>query len=114
MTETESKWAERIRQWRASGKTAEEFATGQGFEGSTLRYWSSELNRRTRESKPVAAPARAVRATPRVRVVRVRASSLRAADALMIVAVGAARIELHAGFDRALLREVVDALGATS
>jgi hypothetical protein len=30
----------------------------------------------------------------------------------MVVAVGAARIVVRAGFDRALLRDIVDALGA--
>jgi transposase len=114
MTETEAKWAERIRRWRASGKTAKEFAGGQGFEGSTLRYWASMLKRRdsSKRAKAVAARApqtRPVAATP-VRLVRVRPMR-RAPAGSMVVAVGAARIELRRGFDHALLREVVATLG---
>jgi hypothetical protein len=37
MTETQEKWVERIREWRASGQTAREYAQGRGFEASTLR-----------------------------------------------------------------------------
>ncbi len=43
MTATEAKWAARVRDWRASGKSAEAFAVGQAFESSTLRYWASRL-----------------------------------------------------------------------
>ena len=45
MTETEAKWSERVREWRAGGKSAEEFAEGRGFKGSTLRYWASSLRK---------------------------------------------------------------------
>jgi hypothetical protein len=37
------KWAERVSERRQRGKSAEEFAESRGFEGSTLRYWSSRL-----------------------------------------------------------------------
>jgi putative endopeptidase len=43
MAGTQARWAERVQAWRASGKTAEEFATGLNFEASTLRYWASRL-----------------------------------------------------------------------
>jgi len=43
MTPTETKWAARIEAWRASAKTAEEFAAGQGYEPSTLKFWASKL-----------------------------------------------------------------------
>jgi hypothetical protein len=101
MTETETKWAERVRRWRASDKTASEFARGQGFEASTLRYWASRLNRLP---EAVAKPA------ARVRVLRVRRVEREAAGEPMTVTVGAARIEVRAGFDRALLRELIAAL----
>src|SRR5512140_2341199 len=104
MTETESKWSERVREWRSSGKTAEQFAEGRGFEPTTLRYWASRLGRpRTSASGP--------RATPRVSMVRVERAGAETAPAV-VIAIGAARIEVRAGFDRALLGEVVAALGA--
>jgi hypothetical protein len=36
MTKTDAKWLERIRHWKESGRTAEEFAVGQPFKASTL------------------------------------------------------------------------------
>ena len=45
MTDTETKWTERVRAWRASGRTAREFAEGQEFKPSTLTYWASQLRR---------------------------------------------------------------------
>src|SRR6478672_6320109 len=101
MTETEAKWSERVREWRSSGKTAEQFADGRGFEPSTLRYWASRLGR-PRQS---AAEPRATRRVPMMRVERGGAG--RAAAPPIVIAIGAARIEVHAGFDRALLGEVV-------
>ncbi|WP_437842463.1 IS66 family insertion sequence element accessory protein TnpA [Sorangium sp. So ce1153] len=34
-------WSERVRAWRESGETAEEFARSPGFAASTLHGWSS-------------------------------------------------------------------------
>lgn len=106
MTDTEAKWAERVRSWRASGKTAEEFAGGLGFQASTLRYWASRLK---------TAPARAAKAPSIVRVVR-PASALVAREAppgasSLEVCVGVARVVVRHGFDAELLRDVVVALG---
>ena len=105
MTETEAKWSERVREWRASGKTAEEFAEGRGFKGSTLRYWASTLRR----AETGTGRAR----KPRVRLVRV-VTRPAAAGASLEVAVGAARVTVRPGFDALLLRQLVDALGGAS
>ena len=43
MTETETKWSERVREWKSSGRTAKEFAEGRDFKASTLVYWASCL-----------------------------------------------------------------------
>lgn len=107
MTETETKWSERVRDWRASGKSAEEYAEGRGFKGSTLRYWASNLRRvapAAAEASP--GPAR----VPMLRVVR-RAASI---PATIEVAVGGARVVVREGFDGALLRQVIAALGGES
>jgi hypothetical protein len=105
MTETETKWSERVRDWRASGKSAEEYAEGQGFKGSTLRFWASNLRRV--EAAP-SAPAK-----PRVRMLRVVARSP-SSDASIEVVVGKMRVVVRRGFDAALLRQVFDALGGDS
>jgi hypothetical protein len=105
VTETETKWAERVRQWRASGKACKEFAAGQDFKPSTLRYWASELNRRSPKEAKVSTSA------TRVRLVRVQPVARRPSDEPIVVTIGGARVEVRAGFDRALLREVLEALG---
>ncbi len=109
MTETETKWAERVRAWRASGRTAREFAEGQESRPSTLTYWASQL-RRLASTESGADGKRA----PRVRMVQVVArAAVASREDTVVVAVGTARIVVRAGFDRALLREVIEALGAS-
>lgn len=43
MMETESKCAERIREWTPSRQSAAECVQGRGFQASTLRWWASRL-----------------------------------------------------------------------
>ena len=91
---TEETWAKRVEAWRASGETADVFAQGQGYEGSTLRWWSSRLGR---------ASPQFLRLVPKASAVQV--------DAGLVVEVGHARVRVMAGFDTKLLAEVVAALG---
>jgi hypothetical protein len=106
MTETETKWAERVREWKASGQVAEDYARGRGFAVATLRWWSSRLGRGAMSSRP---PAR----TAPVRMVRV-VRAARPTASVLTVRVGAAQVEVPAGFDRTLLRELVAALGGAA
>jgi hypothetical protein len=109
MTDTETKWTERVRAWRASGRTAREFAEGQDFKPSTLTYWASQLRRST----PAEGDGAGKRA-PRVRMVQVVGKAVAApCEETVVVAVGTARIVVRVGFDRGLLREVVEALGGS-
>jgi hypothetical protein len=109
MTDTETKWTERVRAWRASGRTAREFAEGQEFKPSTLTYWASQL-RRSGSAEGGGAGKRA----SRVRMVRVVGKASAAPrEETVVVAVGTARIVVREGFDRGLLREVVEALGGS-
>jgi hypothetical protein len=92
---TRETWAKRVEAWRGSGESAEVFAEGKGYEGSTLRWWSSQLKR---DEQP-----RFLRLVPK--------ESATHADAGLVVEVGHARVRVKAGFDRSLLAEVVSALG---
>jgi hypothetical protein len=106
-TETATKWATRVRDWRASGKAAADFAAGKPFAASTLRWWASHAAVAAAKLAPreeIAAVA------PRVRMVRVEPAPRATSDALVVTVAGA-RIEVRTGFDHALLRDVVDALG---
>ncbi len=94
-----------MREWRASGQSAAEYARGHGLAESTLRWWASRLGKRAQKRDDCA-----VRMLPVLRAAR-PTSSPRAA---LTVRVGAAQIEVGAGFDASLLREVVQALGGAS
>ena len=104
MTETETKWSERVREWKSSGRTAKEFAEGRDFKASTLVYWASCLR------KGIGGAARTKEREPHVRMVRVVPTTVRVEDTI-VVAIGAARVAVRTGFDPALLRQVVRALG---
>jgi hypothetical protein len=91
---TEETWARRVESWRASGETADAFAQDKGYEGSTLRWWSSRLGRGSPQF---------LRLVPKARAVEV--------DAGLVVEVGRACVRVKAGFDAKLLAEVVAALG---
>lgn len=94
-TATEVQWQGIVRAWRESGKTAREFAKGQEYAASTLRYWSSRLER--------SQTPRFVRLVPKPAVT--------AAVSGLVVEVGSARVRVASGFDPLLLAQVVRALG---
>lgn len=126
MTETESRWAARAAAWRASGQTAPEFREDKDFEPGGLRYWAGRLRKgeqgaRAQEARAARvvhaaqpAPA-AVDAAPaeRVRLARVvrRAQPAPAPETAIVIEVGAARLAVRRGFDREVLRTVLDVLG---
>jgi len=106
MTATETKWVNRVREWQASGRTAPDYARGRGFAPSTLVWWSSRL--RSGALGDAVASTTSGSTVRMARVVRVPPSA-----GTLRVTVGGAGIEVGSGFDPALLREVVEALGGT-
>src|SRR5437868_9079754 len=106
MTETQAKWAARVSEWRQSGKPAEEFAEGRGFEGSTLRYWSSRLKHGTDTVATETPPVRMARVVRRSKLSS-GATAEATAEAGIVMEVGAARVTVRRGFDPLLLRELV-------
>lgn len=105
MTATQAKWQERVQAWRASGKTAEEYASSLDFEPSTLRYWSSRLKT---ESAAKPTMARVVRTRGRGKA----GGQLPSDGAQVEIAIGGARIIVRRGFDAELLSQVARALGS--
>jgi len=94
---TRAKWVERVREWRASGESAPEFAGRHGYAATTLLWWSSQLSRG-------ASPAF-------VQVVgKGASSSSRPPSSEVVVEVGSVRVRVQEGFDGALLADVVRAL----
>jgi len=98
MTDNEAVWAERVEEFRRSGKTAPAFAEGRGYTASALKYWDRKLK---------ATPARPIALA---RVVRPGTVVLSApADGLDLLVAGV-RIVVRRGFDAELVRELVAAL----
>ena len=117
--QTREKWAARIRDWRASGKSAEDFAADKDYEGASLRWAASQVGGEStepvaRKPAPAGMPRRRPRrsaskpAPPRFAPVRVRRPPPTIAE--MVVEVGGARIRVCRGADMDLLGDVVRAL----
>ena len=112
---TRATWVARIEEWKRSGKTAEEFAAGQPFSGGTLTWRASQLRHRpgdVRGESAARGPSRRRRVSADSKIVLAevvrRAPELR--DESLVVEVANARIAVRAGFDKALLCDVVAAL----
>lgn len=125
--ETEAKWVERIREWRASGLSAENFARTKGYKASTLCWAASQVRRSAELAAPTSprsgeaqgggraerqTPSSSKAPAPRFLPVRPRAAEMTVAE--MVVEIGAARVRVLRGFDASLLGEVVRALGGSS
>jgi hypothetical protein len=106
---TQAIWAERVREWRASGLSAEAFVEGKDYRGSSLRWADARLRAGGSRSSDGPADAGASR-SPRFVPLRARASEPQGA---VVVEVGPARVHVSAGFSVALLGEVVRALAAS-
>jgi hypothetical protein len=111
MTKTDEKWAERIRQWQESGKTAEDFTRGQPYKASTLKWRAADLRRQAEGStrygkgRASAEPIRMARV-----VVRGGDKVAKPSAGLLVVEVSGARISLSRGFDAELFADVVRVL----
>lgn len=89
-------WMTRIADYRASGLTMTAWCQAHSFSKEQLKYWI----RKTKTTSPSKRPQHFVPLT----------TTEESAVSSLIVHIGKARIELHAGFDPQLLREVVQAL----
>lgn len=102
-----SEWADRVRAWRESGLSAEEFAKPGGYRAQLLQWWASELARR---SSPSPIVARRRRSKPKVVMARLVRREEPVEETLAIRIAGAV-IAVSRGFDAQLLRDVVSVLG---
>jgi transposase len=103
-------WRRRVDEWRASGLTSSAFAEGREFSAGGLRHWAYQLKTTAPTmTRPSKAPNPRIRMA---RVLRVAAPEALAAEPTVAVEVGAARVVVRAGFDRATLDAVLDVLSA--
>ena len=101
-----SEWSARVQAWRASGKRAADFCAGREYSAKSLQWWSSRLKRMPAQAE--------VRRVPLARVVRTPVGPHGVRSGILVVQLGAARVEVSAGVDRALLAMVLEALVTAS
>jgi hypothetical protein len=102
-----SEWAARVRAWRASGESADEFAPRHGWNARTLTWWASRLRRsRSASASPTPSPVGFVRLVAR----RDEEGRERRAGAIEVVLERGPTVRVEPGADLDLLRAVVDAL----
>ncbi len=98
-------WTERVRAWRASGESANEFCRGAGYAANTLRWWSSKLKKESSANL----------ASSEIRLAKVvrTGSPKEAAGSAIVIEIprSGIRIGIERGVDRATLAIVLDTLG---
>lgn len=104
MSDTATKWRQRVAGWRASGETAETYSTGRGFTAGTLRWWASRLRRADPIAGPVVRLAQVVRAPP------VQRDEVPRGTAVIELPDIRVRITVASDTDRAVLAMVLDVL----
>ena len=102
-------WSKRLAEWRASGLTAKEFCAKHDLRLSGLRYWTYRLRAAEKASKPSA--VRLVPVTVKPQDAPPPTLQVEPPKSAVTIELGAARIMVPAGVDRATLKLVLDVLG---
>jgi hypothetical protein len=106
-----AEWKRLVEDWRASGESAEAYGARAGVRAKTLAWWSSELARRGRVTKPV---ERAPAVTFLPVAVRGTESTARASGVLARVEVGEFTVQVFSNANTALVAELCRALAGHS
>lgn len=118
MTGKAKLWRKRVREWRASGLTSEQFSEGRGFRAGLLRNWAFRLGEsqprkvltpelRMARVVPTAAPRAAAAVEP---AGGTSVSDIASEAAALVVELGQARVSVRPGFDRAALAAVLEVI----
>jgi len=106
-------WAQRVSEWKSSGLTSTAYCRGKPFTAGGLRHWAHRLGRSRRQGTG------SVRVARVLRVSELRSSSKRepsptgvALTEALVVEIGAARVAVRPGFDRAALAAALEVLAA--
>lgn len=97
----QDKWRHILREHGQSGQTVPEFCQKHGHPIHQFKYWKQKLGKQRPDLRFVPAVAKGA-----------VGSSHSGRDEGLTLEVGKARIRIRPGFDRALLRQAVQALGA--
>lgn len=109
---TAAEWAERMREWEATGESAQEFAKRCGCKVDTLKWWKTHLAKRERDGSKAVKLVSVVRCDPQPAMsTAVTSPDAQAADMGLVIELRAgARLRVQRGFDAVLLRQVIHAL----
>jgi len=94
-------WAERVAEFEASGQNTTEWCSEHGIKTAQLRYWLRKYRHQENANNKAA--------TPQWQALEVDNRTSNEGSELKI-RVGSAVIEVKPGFDKKLLRELIDAL----
>jgi hypothetical protein len=103
MSATREIWSKRVVRWKASGKTAAEFARKHGVSEASLKWWSWKLGAKRREATtpPKVSPLTFVEMTSAI---------TRGGAAIEVVLESGAVVRVAADFDESALSRVLDVL----
>jgi hypothetical protein len=107
-----AEWAERVKQWRASGLRSKEFCEGRGYSATNLLWWSSHFRRNG--FPPTSAASTSVALARVVRRAEARPSALVVTGRGVVIELHGARVAVEAGADRATVAMVLDVLRSAS
>jgi len=98
-----------VAEWRSSGLTSVAFSEGKPFSAGGLRHWAHRLKAGRRRKA-----LRVVRVERRPSVARATRPVADATDGSLVIELGAARVVVRPGFDRAMLAAVLEVALAAS
>jgi hypothetical protein len=109
---TRAEWLERVRLWKASGKTRAEFAAKEEYSERSLGWWAWKLSSdgESLDTKPRKAKRRSAKKPKSIELVELVAQSDPASGLTMRL--GSVELLVERGFDHELLGTVLDVLEA--
>ena len=109
---TRAEWLERVRSWKASGKTRAEFAAKKDYSERSLGWWAWKL--RSEGEAIDAKPQKAGRTAKKPRSIELveLVTQADSPSSGLAMRVGAVELLVDRGFDRELLGSVLDVLEA--
>ena len=108
--ETREIWSQRVDQWRASGLTAREFATGCGVSERSLRWWKWWLSSKGRESSAVRRKPKKATARELSPLTFVEMTSGPQREAIEVILASGVRIRIPSDFDTSAMTRLLDIL----
>ena len=100
MAATREMWSKRVARWKASGKTATEFAREHGLSESSLKWWAWKLGAKRREAKTVSP----------LTFVEMTSAIARGVAAIEVVLETGVVVRVAADFDESALSRVLEVL----